>query len=694
MVREGKAEVVAAERVAAPSAAAKLLVAICALLLAAATATFAPQAAYAEESSGEIICSGLTSGGSYSLAVGTNVSYGVSFGPHFNSMEDHDAYEGISPEVKNAQECWAVKSSDPSVLEVKMTGSAAENWALELTPRAAGSATVSVSYSYQGWSAQSNYSISVLAEENVATALTLDATSVMGYCIAKCPKCGEFHGDNSEPVGYTLTAKDPSKPLSPYRLEVADSDFDFANVSILSEDDPNKFSVYMKQPGERQITVCVVSGTTGDVWAKAKLTVKPTNQAPSIACSTDKIAMCVGGFSYVDWLIEPNETARLCLGYHDEGSSHGFIDSVTSSNPGVVEVEGQTVDGAPTGYKLVAVAPGTANVTIRDAFGVDHVIAVTVTSAADADLTGIGFRQDNITLKLGELSPSTFDLVTEKAYDALSSGPFWVLGCNGNTVVNSINKDNELYYKAVGAGVATVEMQISNPDDPRHPIIADTMTITVVGEQVAASSADSIVSASVEANNTATLDAVKAAAEAAGDDLVLSVQDVTDLTEAARASIVGLASDGKSIAGQFDIHFATATGGKEVVVNKDANGNLAMTVRIALTDAMKALDPNSLKVWYVADDGKTEEKTTWVEGGNLCFVTEHFSNYVVTGEPPVGAAAAGDANGAASESVGATKPKAAVLAQTGDALPPIACAVCAGLFGAVAALALARRKLA
>ena len=110
------------------------------------------------------------------------------------------------------------------------------------------------------------------------------------------------------------------------------------------------------------------------------------------------------------------------------------------------------------------------------------------------------------------------------------------------------------------------------------------------------------------------------------------MQGANNLPEAAQQAIASLQSVQKKVAEVLDVSLRDGAG-EEVSVDFTDDG-LSMTVRMLMTDAMRALDPATLKVVYVADDGTVEEKQTWVEGDYLCFATEHFSTYVVTGSEP------------------------------------------------------------
>ena len=102
------------------------------------------------------------------------------------------------------------------------------------------------------------------------------------------------------------------------------------------------------------------------------------------------------------------------------------------------------------------------------------------------------------------------------------------------------------------------------------------------------------------------------------------VEEPTNLTDAANATISGLEQGASKVAEKLDIKLL-----KNGEVIEDFDG-MSFIVRVKMTAAMKAL--TNLKVLYVAEDGSTQAMDTWIEGDYLCFRTSHFSTYVVTGE--------------------------------------------------------------
>lgn len=172
--------------------------------------------------------------------------------------------------------------------------------------------------------------------------------------------------------------------------------------------------------------------------------------------------------------------------------------------------------------------------------------------------------------------------------------------------------------------------------------------------------------------------------------LSLEIEGLEAVAVSAQKALDELKASGLTVADVLDIHFANGKG-EEIVVN-DENGNLVLTVKIKLTEAMKMLDPATIQVIYVADDGSTEEKETWIEGDYLCFKTNHFSTYAVTGRS---SSETGAGNGSDSENddeaIDVPLGKGG-LAPTGD---PVAYASLAFSLAGVAAgavLVVARRR--
>ncbi len=188
------------------------------------------------------------------------------------------------------------------------------------------------------------------------------------------------------------------------------------------------------------------------------------------------------------------------------------------------------------------------------------------------------------------------------------------------------------------------------------------------------------------ANDVETAEVLEKIKEQAGGTLNLVVAAVAQLTEPAKQAVDQLLADGAKVADTFDIHLSKDNG-EEIVVGKDQSGKLVMTVKIRLTDSMNELlsQGMNLQVHYVGPDGTIEDKQTWVEDGHLLFITEHFSDYVVTGQPPKQDASGQDVKPLA-------KTGGSALAATGDASAPVAAGSFAALLAACGVLAVAIRK--
>lgn len=176
----------------------------------------------------------------------------------------------------------------------------------------------------------------------------------------------------------------------------------------------------------------------------------------------------------------------------------------------------------------------------------------------------------------------------------------------------------------------------------------------------------------------------------ADEGVNLVVESIAELTEPAKAAIEKLTEAGAKVADTFDIRF-TKDNGDTIVLSTDKDGKISLTVKVALSDSMRALLDQglALKVHYVGPDGAIEEKQTWVEGDSLYFVTEHFSDYVVMGVPPT---QTGDSAVTTPATLPKTSANGSALAATGDTSAPVAAGSFAALLAACGVLAVAIRK--
>lgn len=140
--------------------------------------------------------------------------------------------------------------------------------------------------------------------------------------------------------------------------------------------------------------------------------------------------------------------------------------------------------------------------------------------------------------------------------------------------------------------------------------------------------------------------------------------------------ITGTGDAPTQVAGALGVYEIELRAGDGSVLSVDGADGVTLTVKIPLTNAMRAADPSTLAVYYVADDGTLTAKETWVEGDFLCFKTTHLSTYLVRSvssvQPQQPDAPAADADGDEE------------LAETGD---PSLAVIVAAAGAAAAALA-------
>ena len=226
----------------------------------------------------------------------------------------------------------------------------------------------------------------------------------------------------------------------------------------------------------------------------------------------------------------------------------------------------------------------------------------------------------------------------------------------------------------LGVGSATITAKVGD--------VSAICEVAVAAKEIAATEGDSAYQASVEVSSPAAAEQLDKIAQGNGGSLSLAVQGAQDLTESAQQTITSLQGGQTKVAEILDVSLRNADGGEVAVSLEDGT----MTVRLRMTDAMRALDPKTLEVSHVADNGAIEKKPTWVDGDDLCFATEHFSTYVVTGSErqtsggEIGGGSAGGSGtvlpgGGGSGQDEVVKP---LLAPTGDTLAlPMALAGCA-----------------
>ncbi|WP_143412184.1 Ig-like domain-containing protein [Arabiibacter massiliensis] len=367
------------------------------------------------------------------------------------------------------------------------------------------------------------------------------------------------------------------------------------------------------------------------------------------------------------------------------GELPGEVDAVDaaawSSSDGSVAA---VADGTVT-----AMSSGSATVTYEAAVAGAKVVgtcAVAVTNPVRA----VAISDASKSATVGD-APFTLTATVDPA-DADDAKVTW---SSSNPAVAEVSADGEVTVHA--AGSASITASACG--------MSAACALTVNAKEVAQTPQGSGFAASVTATDSATVERLEQLGDEGGLNLV--VQAIQELTAPAREAIESLTAGGAKVAEAFDIHFAK-DGGEEIVLSAGEGGAVELTVKVKLTDAMRALldEGMALQVHYVGDDGAVEDKQTWVEDGFLCFVTDHFSDYVVTGVPPKdeggqpapppagGQQPIVPTDGGDQEKDGGSKDGGSRLAPTGDPLGAAVPAAAALACLAAAAIALVRRRMA
>lgn len=418
--------------------------------------------------------------------------------------------------------------------------------------------------------------------------------------------------------------------------------------------------------------VVTATSTDGDLSASCKVSVG--NPVTRFELSAASVALTKGDAQTVRAAARgdlPGEVddCEVTLSVEGEGSFANGVWSDASGKAVFGVEEAASEDGMSRDCAISALGSGKGTLVFEAQQGrstARGVVAVMVTNPAQA-------------VTLSETSKQV----------AVGDGSFTL-----KATVDPVNADeaDDIAWSTSNAAVVTVEAGVVTPVSAGSAVVtakagdvSATCAVTVTTKQIAATEDGSAYRASVEVADSAAAKRLEQIARDNGGSLALVVQSAQDLTEAAQKAIASLQDAQGNVAGVLDVFFRGGTGdGVSVDLSDDG---LSMTVRVRMTDAMRALDAATLKVSHVADDGAVESKRTWVEGDDLCFVTEHFSMYVVTGSKPSvpgGGSEAGEsqtgAGGASKQASAAATP---LLAPTGDtAALPLAltgCAVAAAL---------------
>lgn len=299
---------------------------------------------------------------------------------------------------------------------------------------------------------------------------------------------------------------------------------------------------------------------------------------------------------------------------------------------------------------------------------------VTVTNPA----TSISLSDTAVTTTVGD------DPHALKATVAPVDADGAVAWSSSDTNVATVDANGLVTVKAAGSATITATAGT----------VSAACKLTVNSRQITAAPQESSFAASVIVSDSET---AKVLDQYADEGVNLVVESIVELTQPAKDAIEKLTESGAKVAETFDIRF-TKDNGDTIVLGTDKDGKVTLTVKVALSETMRALldQGMALKVHYVGPDGTVEDKQTWVEGDSLYFVTEHFSDYVVLGvpqgqvddEPATTPTTLPKTSGSENGADGGGK----ALAATGDASAPLTAEVSTAALVACAALGIALRK--
>ena len=373
-----------------------------------------------------------------------------------------------------------------------------------------------------------------------------------------------------------------------------------------------------------------------------------------------------------------------------------YVVSVTSSNPAVLAITQENNPSDPFAlYYAEALKPGTATVTftLKDKAPVS--CTVTVKSYDEAPYQNLKFSKKTLTLTVGTsnwIGEFLQELVSESALASVN----WSAGITSSDEnILSVQANDRTTVAALRPGIATLSLYFYNPEKEEWTF-TDTMKVTVTSPSAIAGTtpssdiAGNIISSNGDLDVLVQDEGVRLDVKVKKDSELTAAQQrglilVKDVTEADRAIPIDLSL--------IDQEGNLIHGGEEGYV-------FPYAVRLKLEGTLAELDPATIQVFYLSDEGRPENITSWVEGGYLYIVADHFSQYVVTGDLKAGTGATTaptqqvgnkDASGSAKQTV--TARATSVLPQAGDDAIGIIPAVALSAAAAGAVLYLTRRRM-
>ena len=417
-----------------------------------------------------------------------------------------------------------------------------------------------------------------------------------------------------------------------------------------------------------------------------------------------------------------NKAAQSCFSEHGRDE---VIANIFTDNPSALGIDhdNSVVEG---------LNPCTATLTVEIANGMQFTNTITVVGRGsmgsedmnwdEVDPSVLQFTQKSLDLSVGQsIKNGLFfeEYIEGKEYVGYSC---YIESSDQSVLSYQLPEDEPIVGDGGGGvlispckpGAAKLYLYFYNPET-EESFLADTMTVNVSGAKTTGSSTTgSTFQGDIIATGAAD-DIVKQEKLSLSTDL----KPLDTLTADQRAGLLEVANAAKgekAIAVDISLVRPDGTAFDEY---DDLDGSFTFTVRLKLEGELASLDPSTLRTYRIHEDGGMEPITSWVHEGYLYISTNHFSPYAIVGQAKsAGGNGSQGGNGsgsngsqednmtnvsdkgasdstadAGSKGSAATATSRTLLAQTGDALAPLAAILALGASGAVVAIALARRRL-